>query len=97
MNDFLEAHVVLLPPEAGGRPRPIAPREGNYRPRLTRDGEGLSVRFIEGPPLLAPGHGAHIIAEVEPPFAANDVVAGEELQIVEGSNIVGILTVLRVV
>lgn len=97
MRGFLEAHVLLLPPEAGGRPRPIAPREGNYRPRLARDGEDLSVCFIEGPPLLEPGHGARIIAEIDPSRNCCDVAAGDELQIIEGSSIVGILTVLRVV
>jgi hypothetical protein len=96
MNDFLEALVVLLPFEAGGRPRPIAPREGNYRPCLNARDGSMNIRFIEGPPELAPGHGARIIAAVEPPSEPGAVVAGEELEIVEGTNIVGILTVMRV-
>jgi hypothetical protein len=96
MLSFLEAHVLLLPSDAGGRPLPVAPREGNYQPRLrARDGrQSLPIRFIEGPPWLAPGSGARVVAELESDSLT--VTAGEELEIVEGTAIVGLLTVLRV-
>src|SRR5260370_31001606 len=59
---FLEAFVSMLPVNAGGRSGTIAPRHGSYRPfaRCTASGRStmLRIRFIEGPPLLAPGDSA---------------------------------------
>ena len=96
MPSFLEAQVLLLPSDVGGRPLPIAPREGNYRPslRALEGGRSFPIRFIEGPPWLAPGGDARVVVELESEAAA--VKAGQELHIVEGTTIVGLLTVLRV-
>ena len=95
MPSFLEAQVLLLPSDVGGRPLPIAPRDGNYRPSV-RAGEGgasFPVRFIEGPPWLTPGSYARVVVEIE---SESTVTAGQELQLVEGTRVVGMLTVLRV-
>jgi hypothetical protein len=96
MLSFLEAQVVLLPAEIGGRTLAVAPRDGNYRPRLrVRNGSaGFGICFIEGPPRLSPGSGARVVVEFE--ATAELLVAGEELEIVEGTSVVGLLTVLRV-
>jgi hypothetical protein len=51
------------------------------------------MRVIEGPPELMPGSGACVIVEVDD---GAELRAGEELEIVEGTNIVGLLSVLRV-
>ena len=96
-NEFLEAYVSMLPVNAGGRSGTITPRDGSYRPfaRRTVSGEAamLRIRFIEGPPLLAPGDSASVVLELE---TQADLAAGAELEIVEhGGRIVGLMTVLR--
>lgn len=64
---FLEALVTLLPTDAGGRALPVALREGSYRPyaRLGMGEPLLCLRFIEGPPLIAPGQEAWVVVELE--------------------------------
>ena len=57
MGDFLEANVLLLPPDAGGRLEPIAPRDGSYRPHVG----SMRVRFIEGPPMIQPGSSGRVV------------------------------------
>jgi len=91
MGDFLEAVVLLLPTDAGGRLHPIAPREGTYRPMIG----SMRVRFIEGPPSIAPGQGGRVVVEIEEPVDAGSLTAGIELEIVEQERVVGILTVTR--
>lgn len=92
---FLEALVTFLPTDAGGRALPIAPREGSYRPhaRLAADGRLLRIRFIEGPPLIAPGQEAMVVVELE-----SDVklAGGSELDVLEHERVVGLMTVTRV-
>ncbi|HEY3054061.1 MAG TPA: hypothetical protein VGK04_11810, partial [Thermoanaerobaculia bacterium] len=63
MSDFLEAVVTMLPREAGGRSSPVSPRDGSYRPfaRFLSGGPLLRVRFIEGPPTLAPGDSGRVV------------------------------------
>jgi len=91
MGDFLEAVVLLLPTDAGGRLHPIAPREGTYRPMIG----SMRVRFIEGPPSIAPGQGGRVVVEIEEPVDPAALTAGIELEIVEQERVVGILTVTR--
>lgn len=97
MSEYLEAIVSLYPLEAGGRARPVAPREGSYRP-FARAGELLlRLRFIEGPPLLAPGDAGRVVAELETEPSDDDLLeAGAELDLCElGGRVVGIVNVLR--
>ena len=95
MTGYLEAMLLLLPPEAGGRSLPIAPREASYRP-FARFGAGLSrVRVIEGPPLLAPGEEARVVVEIE--SDVDVVYSGNEIRLFEhDAQPVALLTVVRV-
>ena len=79
----------MLPIEAGGRPEPIAPRHGSYRPFAG----SMRVRFIEGPPTIEPGGCGRVVVEIEEGF--EDVAPGSELRIIEDDRIVGLLTVTR--
>jgi hypothetical protein len=90
MGDFLEAVVLLLPADAGGRLEPISPREGTYRPLVG----SLRARFIEGPPTIDPGSSGLVVVELET-VADRDLVAGSELPIIEQGRVVGLLTVTR--
>ncbi|HYS53929.1 MAG TPA: hypothetical protein VER58_09245 [Thermoanaerobaculia bacterium] len=92
MGNFLEAVVLLLPTDAGGREKPIAPREGSYRPNVG----SMLMRFIEGPPIIAPGQAGRVVVEIEEPADLLQLTAGTELEIVEQERVVGILTVTRI-
>lgn len=96
MSAVLEAFVTLLPTAAGGRVRPIEPREGSYRPhlRIAGDPDLVQARFIEGPPLLGPGDESLTIIDVESPLPMG-CVPGSELDLVEHGRMVGIVTVVR--
>jgi translation elongation factor EF-Tu-like GTPase len=95
MSVFIEAMLLLLPPDAGGRHSPVAPREGSYRPFVRIDDSTSRVRLLEGPPLLVPGDEARVMLEVETESAI--VRSGAEYQLLEhDEQVVGILTVLRV-
>lgn len=92
---YVEAMLLLLPAEAGGRTAPVAPREGSYRPFALIEGELTRARLLEGPPLLGPGDAARVMLEVESGNAP--IQNGSELQLLEhGGRIVGSVTVLRV-
>lgn len=94
MSVYVEAMLLLLPPDAGGRTAPVAPREGSYRPfaRLD-DGQLIRAVLFEGPPLVAPGDAARVILEVE----ADQLRDGDELALLElDQRVVGSVTVLRV-
>ncbi len=95
MSVYLEAMLLLLPPDVGGRWLPVAPREGSYRP-FVRIGDRISrARLLEGPPLLAPGDEARVMLELE--SDAPGVRSGGEFPILEAEErVVGIVTVLRV-
>jgi len=93
MSSFLEAMVLLLPPEVGGRVQPVAPREGSYSPFARFGEQVLRIRVIEGPPRLAPGEGARVVLECD---ADHELRGGEELQLMELDEVVGHVTVLRV-
>ena len=99
MSDVLEAVVTMLPPEAGGRTNPVSPRDGSYRPfaRLRSGGPLLRVRFIEGPPSLAPGDSDRIVLEIESSEFDNDLLRrGDELELLEPeTSAVGVATVSR--
>jgi len=92
--NFVEALVAFLPTDAGGRAGPVAPREGSYRPhaRLAGDEPMLRIRFIEGPPRIAPGEDGRVVVEVETDVR---LAAGCELDVVELGRVVGVLTVTR--
>ena len=90
MGDFLEAVVLLLPPDAGGRIEPVAPREGSYRPLLGT----IRVRFIEGPPAIQPGTSGLVVVELES-APDRELSAGTDVPIIEENRIVGLLTVIR--
>lgn len=95
MSVFIEAMLLLLPPDAGGRHAPVAPREGSYRPFVRIDDRLTRARLLEGPPLLAPGDEARVVLELERDDATFDEVA--ELRLLEHDDaVVGIVTVLRV-
>ena len=91
MVHFLEAVVLLLPTDAGGRANAIAPREGSYRPTVG----SMPMRFIEGPPTVEPGQAARVVVEIEEAADRLQLTAGDELEIVEQERVVGILTVTR--
>jgi hypothetical protein len=97
VSDFIELLVTLLPPEAGGRTHPVAPRSGTYRATVrSPHGERARVRFLEGPPQIAPGEAALVVAEVESE-SAEVLFAGDELDLVEpDGRFVGIVTLVRV-
>lgn len=95
MSLFIEAMLLLLPPDAGGRHAPVAPREGSYRPFVRVDDQVLRARLLEGPPLLAPGDEARVVLEIERDDACVD--HDSELRLLEHDDaVVGIVTVLRV-
>lgn len=99
VSGYLEAIVTLLPADAGGRARPIAPRDGNYCPALRAirpQAALLPIRFIEGPPWIAPGQDGRVVIEIEAgSFDAGSLAPGFELELVEGPQVVGIVTVVR--
>ena len=97
MAGFLEAVVTLFPADAGGRERPIAPRDGNYCPALrTMNRSAIAVRFIEGPPWIGPGQDGRVVAEIEAEvFDDAGLASGCELDLVERERVVGIVTVVR--
>ena len=90
MGDFLEAVVLLLPADAGGRRTAIAPREGSYRPLLG----SMRICFIEGPPTIDPGSSGRVVVELES-APDGELAAGCELPIIEADCIVGLLTITR--
>jgi hypothetical protein len=95
MSTFLEALLLLLPPEAGGRTSPVAPREGSWRPFAHLNGETSRALLIEGPPSLAPGDAARVVLELEGP--AGSVAPDSEFALYErDERLVGVVTVLRV-
>lgn len=96
MSAFVEAIVTMFPREAGGRSAVVAPREGTYRPFVRiDDGLLLRLRFIEGPPAVAPGETARVVAELEDGLC-DDLLHGVELDLYEGAaSRVGFLTIAR--
>ncbi len=95
MSTFLEAMLLLLPPDAGGRSAPVAPREGSYRPFARHGPRVVRARLFEGPPLLGPGEEDRVMLELESDI--DNVHRGAELEILElGERVVGLATVLRV-
>jgi len=95
MATFLEAMLLLLPPDAGGRSEPVAPREGSYRPFARHGPRVVRARLFEGPALLGPGEEDRVMLELESDLDA--VRRGTELQILElEERVVGVATVLRV-
>lgn len=96
-SDYLEATLVLLPSDAGGRDAAIEPRNGEYRPVLRgEDGSLVQLRLIEGPPRIAPGQHARVVAEIEAASCdTSRLDAGAELDLIEHEQVVGILTVAR--
>lgn len=96
MSVYVEAMLILLPPDAGGRRTPVAPREGSYRPFARLSGAVVRARLIEGPPLIAPGDEARVVVELEEEVGAA-VICGAEIEILEhDEQLVGIATVIRV-
>ncbi len=96
VSDYLEAMLLLLPPDAGGRLSPVAPREGSYRPFVRVNEQLCRARVIEGPPLLAPGDEARVMVEIESSHGI-DLTAGAEVPLLEHDDrYVGVLTVVRV-
>lgn len=91
MTGYLEGTVLLYPADAGGREAPIAPREGTYR---VFAGFGM-VRFIEGPPVIAPGHEGRVVLEVESPLPELQISSGAEVELTEDDRVIGRLTVTR--
>ena len=55
----------------------------------------LRVRFIEGPPAVFPGESARVVIELEAEPAG--VRSGTELELVDGTKLVGLITVGRLV
>ena len=87
--------LFLLPPDAGGRSAPVAPRDGSYRPFARHGLRVVRARLFEGPPRLSPGEQDRVMIELESGIDA--LQRGEELEILErGDRIVGLLTILRV-
>jgi hypothetical protein len=97
VSEFVELFVTFLPRDAGGRASAVAPREGTYRPILrTRQGGCARVIFLEGPPQIAPGDGAIVVAQFEE-RGDEALVAGDDLDVIEpGERLVGLATLMRV-
>jgi hypothetical protein len=94
MSAFVEATLLLLPHEAGGRQSAVAPREGSYRPFAWIDEQLIRIRLLEGPAILAPGEEARVVLEIEDDL---NMIRGAELKVVEHDDrLVGIATVDRV-
>lgn len=94
MSVYVEAMLLLLPPDAGGRSAPVAPREGSYRPFARVGAQLCRARLFEGPPLLAPGDAARVLIELEEMLALG---GDDEFQLLEREErVVGIASVLRV-
>lgn len=94
MSAFVEATLLLIPADAGGRETPVSPREGSYRPFAWIDEQLTRIRLLEGPPLLGPGEEARVMLEIE---ADVHLRRGSELRVVElDDRVVGIATVVRV-
>ena len=94
MSVFVEAMVLLLPAEAGGRTAPVLPREGSYRPFVRIDGEMGRARFFEGPAVFSPGDAARVMIELETSAAPPD---GCEFELLEhDQQIVAVANVMRV-
>ena len=88
----------MLPPDIGGRRDPVLPRAGSYRPyaRLRSGGPLVRVRFIEGPPTLAPGDCGRVVLELETAVDDDLLVTGAELELIEREmRAVGVVTVSR--
>jgi len=97
MSVYVEAMLLLFPPDAGGRTAPVAPREGSYRPFTRVDDRVSRALLLEGPPRLAPGDAARVMLELEDDLAASALRNGTELELLEhGDRVVGSITVLRV-
>lgn len=95
MSVYVEAMLLLLPPDAGGRMTPVAPREGSYRPFARAAGQMMRATLLEGPPRLAPGDEARVVLELD--SDCDSLREGAELQLLElDERVVGMLTVLRV-
>lgn len=95
MSTFLEAMLLLLPPDAGGRSAPVAPREGSYRPFARHGPRVVRARVFEGPALLGPGEEDRVVLELESDI--DSLRRGTELEILEwDEQVVGVATVLRV-
>ena len=95
MSTFLEAMLLLLPADAGGRSAPVAPREGSYRPFARHGPRVVRARLFEGPPLLGPGEEDRVLLELESDL--DSLRRGAELQLLElEERVVGVATVLRV-
>ncbi|HEX8620266.1 MAG TPA: hypothetical protein VF911_21985 [Thermoanaerobaculia bacterium] len=95
---YVEALMLLLPREAGGRTAPVAPREGSYRPFARVGDRTTRALLLEGPPLLAPGDAARVMLELEADTGVERTIdEGTELQLLEhDERVVGTVTVLRV-
>ena len=94
MSAYVEATLLLLPREAGGRQTAVAPRDGSYRPFAWIDEHLTRIRLLEGPAALAPGEEARVVLEIESDI---DMTRGDEMRIVElEDRVVGIATVVRV-
>lgn len=88
----------MLPPEAGGRLSPFAPRDGSYQAfiRVRDEKTMLRVRFIEGPPVIAPGDSARVVVELENERDRVRLSMGTELELLDlDARTVGYLTVGR--
>jgi len=95
MPTFLEAMLLLLPADAGGRTAPVAPREGSYRPFARQGPRIVRACLFEGPPLLGPGEQDRVMLELE--AGLENVRRGAELEILElDQRLVGVATILRV-
>ncbi|HEX8152875.1 MAG TPA: hypothetical protein VF698_07115 [Thermoanaerobaculia bacterium] len=95
MAEYVEAMLLLLPPEAGGRSAHVEPRAGSYRPFVRAGQATLRIRVIEGPPRLVPGDEARVVVEVEEDETF--LRRGSELPLLElGGREVGVLTVMRI-
>ena len=94
MSAYVEATLLLLPRDAGGRLNAVAPREGSYRPFAWIDERLIRIRVLEGPARLEPGEEARVMLEIEDDL---DMTRGDELRVVEfDDRLVGIATVVRV-
>lgn len=105
MGEFwADVNIELLPTDQGGRKEPLDlcnDNPGVYRPHfrvIGGNGELLGVSFMDGPddPAL-PGEktGGTVTSLYEPGISYAELVEGARFEVLEGPNVVGYGTVIR--
>jgi hypothetical protein len=104
MAGFAEVLIDFLPTSRGGRRTPICISTDStalYRPHFRiRDGDGevLGVEFVDGPDgPVQPGRSTYATVRFlyEPEVRYDALVVGAQIEVLEGSRVVGVGRVTR--